>query len=269
MTQRIPSTSPCLAARLARRAVCLLILTGCTQEPTPAPPAPTPRATEEPPAAKVTAAEPESPKPAKPEPAEAAKPTPSAEPIATSPIEDPPVIGTPQEAFNFPRPPLEMPKVLLTEAERSASLVQVGDAMPPIELPDMQGAAKPLSSLLGNKLTVVVFWNSRLPYAVEELGDLGPTIADRFGQYGVNVVGINERDAPAAAKGAIAAAGAKFPNLLDADGKALDKVANGDLPRTYLLDAAGKVLWFDLEYSNSTRRDLKQAIQFALLQESR
>jgi peroxiredoxin len=198
-----------------------------------------------------------------------AEPTPPAEPVATSPIEDPPVIGTPQEAFNFPRPPLEMPKVLLTEAEQASSLVKVGDTMPPVELPDMQSAKKTLSSLYGKKLTVVVFWNSRNPYAVEELGDLGPMIAARFGPFGVNVVGINEGDLEAAARNAITSSGARFPNLFDTDGKAFDKVATGELPRTYLLDAAGKILWFDLEYSRSTRRDLKHAVQFSLLGDNR
>jgi peroxiredoxin len=158
-----------------------------------------------------------------------------------------------------------MPKVLLTEAEQTSSLVNVGDAMPAIELPDLQGVKTPLSSLFGKKLTIVVFWNSRNPYAVEELGDLGPMIASRFGSFGVNIVGINERDPEAAARNAIATSGAKFPNLLDTDGKAFEKLATGELPRTYLLDAGGKILWFDLEYSRSTRRDLKHAIQYALL----
>jgi hypothetical protein len=36
------------------------------------------------------------------------------------------------------------------------------------------------------------------------------------------------------------------------------------LPRTYLLDSSGKILWFDLEYSRSTRRELNQAIRYVL-----
>lgn len=190
---------------------------------------------------------------------EAVKPTP------TSPIEDPPVIGTPQEAFNFPRRPLEMPPVLLTVGEESISSLRVGDTMPDLTLPDFEGKTHSLSKLRGDKLTVVVFWNSTHPYAVEEISDLGPAVVDRFGDFGVRVVGIAERDTPAGAKAAIAKAGAKFVNLADADGKEMAKVATAELPRTYLLDPNGKVLWFDLEYSRSTRRDLVRAIQFALL----
>ena len=59
---------------------------------------------------------------------------------------------------------------------------------------------------------------------------------------------------------------ARFPNLLDDKGVALGAVATRKLPRTYLLDASGKILWFDIEYSNTTRRELREAIQFVLNQ---
>jgi len=32
------------------------------------------------------------------------------------------------------------------------------------------------------------------------------------------------------------------------------------LPWTFVLDANGKIVWFDLEYSLSTRRELQQAL---------
>jgi len=52
--------------------------------------------------------------------------------------------------------------------------------------------------------------------------------------------------------------------LLDADGSAMAKVGLEKLPRTYLLDAQGKILWFDIEYSRSTRRELLEAVRFVL-----
>jgi len=186
-------------------------------------------------------------------------------PLAVSPIEDPPVIGIPQEAFNFPRPPLEMPPVLLTDAEKKSSKVNVGDTMPDLSLPDMQGKKQQLSQLFGDKLTVVAFWTPANPYAVEELGDLGPVVANRFGSHGVEVVGVVEQGTSKNADEALKRVGAEFVNLVDSDGAAFQQVAFESLPRTYLLNADGKVLWYDMEYSRSTRRDLVRAIQFALL----
>jgi len=63
----------------------------------------------------------------------------------------------------------------------------------------------------------------------------------------------------------VAEAKATFPNLLDPKGEYFAKIASErKMPRTYLLDAQGKVLWFDLEYSNTARRDLVQGIEVAL-----
>ena len=56
-------------------------------------------------------------------------------------------------------------------------------------------------------------------------------------------------------------AGANFPTLLDADGKAFAQIGSEKMPRTFLLDPQGKILWFDIEYSLSTRRELHQALR--------
>ena len=36
------------------------------------------------------------------------------------------------------------------------------------------------------------------------------------------------------------------------------------LPRVFLVDDRGKILWFDVEYSRTTRQELLQAIQVTL-----
>jgi hypothetical protein len=59
----------------------------------------------------------------------------------------------------------------------------------------------------------------------------------------------------------------KYPVVLDSDGTALALVAADKprlMPRTFLLDKTGKILWFDIEYSRTTRRDLHQALRFLL-----
>ena len=51
---------------------------------------------------------------------------------------------------------------------------------------------------------------------------------------------------------------------MDPQGKALAQVATRYLPRTYLVDSEGKIVWFDMEYSPSTRRHLLQAIEYSM-----
>jgi peroxiredoxin len=96
--------------------------------------------------------------------------------------------------------------------------------------------------------------------AIEELADLGPDVIDPFGKEGVAVVGIVVEDQPASANEALNKAGAKFTNLLDADGKAFAQVGKEKLPRTFVLDSDGKIVWFDIAYTLATRRELHQTL---------
>ena len=77
----------------------------------------------------------------------------------------------------------------------------------------------------------------------------------------LSVVGIAVKESDASAEAVLKKAGANFTNMLDADGDAFAQVGSEKLPRTYLLDPQGKILWFDLEYSLATRRELKDALQ--------
>ena len=117
-----------------------------------------------------------------------------------------------------------------------------------------------LSALYGKAATVVVFWKGDRQMALDELADLGPDVMQKFGSRGVEVVGIAVSQPAADARSVIQKTAADFPQLLDADGKAFDKVGAKRLPWTIVLDANGNIVWFDLEYSLATRRELQQAL---------
>ena len=53
-------------------------------------------------------------------------------------------------------------------------------------------------------------------------------------------------------------------SLVDSDSKLFLQFATARVPRTYVLDKDGKILWFDIEYSQSTRRDLANALTYFL-----
>ncbi len=163
-----------------------------------------------------------------------------------------------------PPPAPKMPEVKMPAALAQTCLVKVGDAMPDTELTSVDGKRLAIRSLLGKKLTVVLFWQSENMYATQALEYLELDVVKQFGDKGVQVVGIGVKDPPDAARKAVEDAGAKYVHLLDPQGEYFAKVATEKIPRVYLLDAAGKILWFDIEYSTSTRRDLERAIQFAL-----
>lgn len=163
-------------------------------------------------------------------------------------------------------PRLEMPEIKLSDAHAATCLVKQGQPLPPLNLADLDGERRPWSELLGRRLTVVFFWSSDNPYSLPVLADMGPDVLEAFGPRGVNVVGINVRDATETAGRLAREARAGFPVLLDADGDYFAGVSSGPVPRLYLVDASGKVLWFDIEYSRDTRRLLHQAIEYSLAQ---
>ena len=163
-----------------------------------------------------------------------------------------------------PPPPPTIPKVTMADTDLAKCRVRVGDAMPDAELPDLSGKKLALRSLYGKKLTVVVFWTGTSIYALQELQDLQTDVAKPYADKGVRVVGVHEGEDAKAARESLETAEATFPSLLDPGGAYFAKVGTERLPRTYLLDATGKILWFDIEYSRSTRRDLQQGIKVAL-----
>jgi peroxiredoxin len=188
------------------------------------------------------------------------QPAPSEQPVeeaaAVKPVEEPP-------------PPPTIPQVFLTEALRQTCLVVADDPMPEAELPNLDGEKQSLPDQFGEKLTVVFFWTRggtefSAMAASQALEDLQMDVFEPYSEKGVRVVAVNEGDTPEDVKATLEEVGATFTNLLDSDGALLAKVATEKLPRPYLLDAEGKILWFDLEFSRTTRDNLMQAIQVAL-----
>jgi peroxiredoxin len=166
-------------------------------------------------------------------------------------------------------PPGAIPKVSLSDKFRATCLVQVGDELPDAELTDLGGNKVVLKSLYGEQLTLVVFWNAgNSAYArqaiLELLGDMQKDVFDPYSTKELKVIGINVGDQVGVVKGALQKCGARYPTLLDPQGEYFKSVATERFPRIYLLDASGKILWFDMEYARATRRDLQVSIKAVL-----
>jgi len=153
-----------------------------------------------------------------------------------------------------------IPTAPMSEEDRDTCLLKVGDSMPAAELPDLEGKVQPLAALYGKKLTLVCFWkagDSKMSKrrAVELLQSLGIDLAARFATGGVPLIAVNvgnDRETVGQLLSQAKAASPtmpQFPCLLDQDGTFFAQVATKKLPRVYLLDAEGKVLWFDIEYN--------------------
>ena len=163
-----------------------------------------------------------------------------------------------------PPPKPTIPQVGLSAELLATCVVNVGDRMPDAELPDPDGKPQSITSLKGKKLTVLFFWTADNPYSVGEVEDLNDDVARAYADQGVKVVGINHGDTPEKVRQKVKELAVRFPVLMDPKNEYFAKVAREKVLRTYLLDADGKILWFDVEYSRTTRRDLLQAIDVVL-----
>jgi peroxiredoxin Q/BCP len=170
------------------------------------------------------------------------------------------------EPVPAPEPPPKptIPQVGLSAELLATCVVKVGDRMPEGELPDPEGKSLSLASLRGKNLTVLFFWTADNPYSLGEIEDLNDDVARAYADQGVKVVGVNHSDSPEKVRQKVKELSVGFPVLMDPKNEYFAKVAKEKVLRTYLLDADGKILWFDVEYSRSTRRDLLQAINVAL-----
>jgi peroxiredoxin len=157
--------------------------------------------------------------------------------------------------------PAAIPAVKLSKGHEALCQVKVGDTLPDTELEQLGGGRKRISDLAGRTATVVVFWKAGRRMTDQLLLDLGPDVIDQFSDAGLGVAGVAVGETAANAQGALERASVTFPNLLDSDGSAFTQVGSEKLPRIYLLDPKGKILWFDIEYSLATRRELHQALR--------
>jgi hypothetical protein len=92
------------------------------------------------------------------------------------------------------------------------------------------------------------------------VADVAKDVAAKIKDKSVVVVGIVEAKNAQDAQADLAKFGAKFPQLLDGDGAAFAQVGTNSLPRVYVLDAQRKIAWFDIEFSEATRRELAQTL---------
>lgn len=154
------------------------------------------------------------------------------------------------------------PVVALSDLHRTSCKCEVGDVFPALQLKTLAGAESSLAEHLGERMTVVVFWNLEFPAGIEQISRLNTEVVQRFEKIGVQVVCINVGDAVEDIQNFLGQVECDAIHLQDVDGSGFDQVATEYLPRTYLLDTAGSIQWFDLEYSRSTRRELRNAIIF-------
>ncbi len=121
--------------------------------------------------------------------------------------------------------------------QRAQPPVPAGEDAPPLALPDLRGGTVDLAKLRG-KVVAVNFWASWCPPCREEIPELAEVWTDHRGRC-FELLGVAEESAREDV--ARLATGIPYPVLLDERAEALSAWRVAGYPRTYLLDAQGKV----------------------------
>lgn len=133
-----------------------------------------------------------------------------------------------------------IPAVLLSDEHKAMSRVAVGESFPEVAgLADARGA----------KATVVAVPGGPEWMNAMFTGDLRDDFAPKYAAKGVKLVTLVGP-----------ALGEQVKSLGIDRAELAETLGEGRGPRVYVLDPAGKVVWFDLEYTLSTHRELHASL---------
>ncbi|QDU90704.1 hypothetical protein Pla175_41140 [Pirellulimonas nuda] len=139
--------------------------------------------------------------------------------------------------------PTGMPPVLLSGQHSAMCNVAVGDVFPAVSGAPM----KP-----GDVATVVAVVNGAGWMSRQLVVDLTNDVAQPLGGKGVAAVLLDARPGGKPADPGVQ----RFTLTAEAQ----SQLGTGRWPRVYLLDSNGRILWFDIEWGISSRRDLHSAL---------
>lgn len=148
---------------------------------------------------------------------------------------------------------IALPAVFMSSNHKEMCQVGVGDPLPTLNLRTGAGQSMQFEQLQGEKGTVIALHGNGGWMTDTLLADLGPEVADLYSSDGVRVVTISTNSVAKTPDGITAVRISKQ--------EAEKTLGSGRMPRVYVLDSDGKIVWFDIEYSLSTRRELQQAIK--------
>ena len=142
------------------------------------------------------------------------------------------------------------------------TLINAGDVAPDFTVEMLYGSKVTLSALQG-KPTLLIFWATWCPPCRLELSKLQEHIIDRYGDK-INVLPISRGEERAKVEEYISKMGYTFAVGLDGDQSIYRKYATNYIPRCFVIDAKGKVLYSGVGYDEAIAKEVEQNIEKAL-----
>jgi peroxiredoxin len=142
------------------------------------------------------------------------------------------------------------------------TLINAGDTAPDFTAEMLDGSKVTLSALQG-KPTLLIFWATWCPPCRLELSKLQEHIIDPYGDR-INVLPVSRGEERGVVEKYISDMGYTFAIGLDCDQSIYNKYATNYIPRCFVIDAKGKVLYSGVGYDDVVAAEVEECIEKAL-----
>lgn len=144
----------------------------------------------------------------------------------------------------------------------ATTLIHAGDMAPDFTVEMLDGSSVTLSKLQG-KPTLLIFWATWCPPCREELSHLQEGVIDLFGDK-INVLPISRGEKREVVEGFLDKMGYTFAVGLDGDQSIYRKYATNYIPRCWVIDSKGEVVYAGVGYDEAIAAEVQKALNKAL-----
>lgn len=144
----------------------------------------------------------------------------------------------------------------------ATTLIHAGDKAPDFTAEMLDGSSVTLSALQ-NKPTLLIFWATWCPPCRAELAHLQEGVIDVFGDA-INVLPLSRGEKREVVEEYIAKMGYTFAVGLDSEQKAYNLYASNYIPRCFVIDTDGTVLYSGVGYDEAVAEEVNAKLREAL-----
>lgn len=144
----------------------------------------------------------------------------------------------------------------------ATTLIHAGDMAPDFTVEMLDGSSVTLSKLQG-KPTLLILWATWCPPCREELSHLQEGVIDLFGDK-INVLPISRGEKREVVEGFLDKMGYTFAVGLDGDQSIYRKYATNYIPRCWVIDSKGEVVYAGVGYDEAIAAEVNEALNKAL-----